>query len=67
MLEVAWSLKTKGDLVVEGTAVIGGKQLWEHLYPVGGVCSCGESADPAALFGGVWESAENVRHWIRRE
>ena len=67
VLEVAWSLKTKGNLVVEGNAAIGGKQLWEHLYPVGAVCSCGESADPAALFGGVWESAENVRHWIRRE
>lgn len=65
VLEVAWSLKTKGDLVVEGTAVIGGKQLWEHLYPVGGVCSCGESADPAVLFGGTWEQTENVRHWVR--
>ena len=68
VLEVAWSLKTKGDLVVEGTATIGGKQLWEHLYPVGAVCSCDASADPSVLFGGTWIGADTtVRHWVRTE
>jgi len=66
VLEVAWSLKTKGDLVVEGTVTVGGRQLWEHLYPIGTVCSCEASADPAALFGGTWVQADDtVRRWIR--
>ena len=65
VLEVAWNLKTKGDLVVEGSVTIGGKALWEQLYPVGAVCSCGASIDPAALFGGVWEETTGARHWVR--
>ncbi len=66
VLEVAWSLKTKGDLVVEGAVTIGGKALWGHLYPIGAVCSCGASADPAVLFGGTWTQAEDgLCHWVR--
>ena len=67
VLEVAWNLKTKGNLVVEGTATIGGKALWEHLYPVGAMFSGGEAADPAELFGGTWEETTGVRHWVRTE
>lgn len=66
VLEVAWSLKTKGDLVVEGAATIGGKALWEWIYPIGAVCSFGGDIDPAALFGGTWaETADEVHHWVR--
>lgn len=66
VLEVAWSLKTKGDLVVEGTVAVGGRQLWEHLYPIGTVCSCEASANPAALFGGTWVQADDtVQRWVR--
>ena len=68
VLEVAWSLKTKGDLVVEGTAVIGGKALWEHIYPVGSVCACAADADPAAIFGGTWtEAGDGICQWVRTE
>ncbi len=68
VLEVAWSLKTKGDLVVEGSVTVGGKALWEQLYPVGTVCGCHVSADPAALFGGTWVQADDaVRYWVRTE
>ncbi len=68
VLEVAWSLKTKGDLVVEGSATIGGKALWEYLYPVGTVCSCDASANPQELFGGAWtEAVDGVRYWVRTE
>ena len=66
VLEVAWTLKTKGDLVVEGAATIGGKALWEWLYPVGAVCGCGGDVDPATIYGGTWaETAADVRHWVR--
>ena len=66
VLEVAWSLKTKGDLVAEGSATIGGKALWEHIYPVGAVCTCQASADPAVLFGGTWvQTDETPCHWVR--
>ena len=61
LLEVAWSLKTKGDLVVEGMATIGGKRLQDWLYPVGAVCLCGENVQPDALYGGQWSEAETER------
>ena len=68
MLEVAWSLKTKGDLLVEGSAVIGGKTLTDWLYPVGAVFTCSGDTDPAALFGGSWAPVtDGVRQWVRTE
>lgn len=68
LLEVAWSLKTKGDLTVEGTVTIGGKQLADWLHPIGSVCTCAADADPAALFGGVWAEADDTVHrWVRTE
>lgn len=68
LLEVAWSLKTKRDLTVEGSVTIGGKQLADWLHPIGSVCTCAEDADPAALFGGTWAEADDtVRRWVRTE
>lgn len=68
LLEVAWSLKTKGDLTVEGSATIGGKTLMDWLHPVGSVCVCSGDADPAALFGGVWTAADDTaQQWVRTQ
>lgn len=68
LLELAWSLKTKGDLIVEGTAVIGGKTLTDWLYPVGTVCTCSADANPADLFGGTWAvAADTVQRFVRTE
>ena len=67
LLEVAWSLKTKGNLVVEGMATVGGKTLQDWLYPVGAVCLFGEDVQPDALYGGQWTAAETdqMRAYVR--
>lgn len=38
-----------------GGICMGGKPLWEHIYPVGSIYMSVLEADPAALFGGTWE------------
>ncbi len=39
----------------EGGLQIEGKQLWEHIYPVGSIYMSVLETEPAALFGGRWE------------
>lgn len=38
-----------------GDIYIGGKLLWQYIYPVGSVYISREATDPATLFGGTWE------------
>lgn len=38
-----------------GDIYLGGKLLWQYVYPVGSVYISREATDPAMLFGGTWE------------
>ena len=38
-----------------GDIYLGGKLLWQYVYPVGSVYISREATDPATLFGGTWE------------
>lgn len=41
--------------MASGDIYLGGKLLWQYVYPVGSVYISREATDPATLFGGTWE------------
>lgn len=79
LLEVAWSIRGKQDLAIEGNGAvqgvlsvggmsIGGRSLLDFLYPVGRVILTDGESDPAELYGGGWELIEEIgghRTWRR--
>lgn len=79
LLEVAWSIRGKQDLAIEGDGavkgtlsvggmVIEGRSLLDFFYPVGRVILTDGETDPADLYGGGWEIIEEIgghRAWRR--
>ncbi|MBQ5672017.1 MAG: hypothetical protein IIV43_06655, partial [Oscillospiraceae bacterium] len=79
LLEVAWSIRGKQDLSIEGdgavkgtlsvgTLQIGGSSLLDFFYPVGRVILTDGVSDPGDLYGGGWEIIEEIgghRAWRR--
>lgn len=71
LLEVAWSMRGKKHLSIEGNGAvkgtlsvgklnIGGRSLLDFLYPVGRIILTDSAADPADLYGGGWEMIEDI-------
>lgn len=48
-LEVAWPAELQKGVTV------GGKAIWELIYPVGAIYLSTTTTDPGTLFGGTWE------------
>nr|DAF53575.1 MAG TPA: baseplate protein [Podoviridae sp. ctIi724] len=48
-LEVAWPAELQKGVTV------GGKAIWELIYPVGAIYISAAATDPKTLFGGTWE------------
>ena len=48
-LEVAWPAEFQKGVTV------GGKAIWELIYPVGAIYISAAATDPKTLFGGTWE------------
>jgi hypothetical protein len=43
----------------EGGLQVEGKQLWEHIYPVGSIYMSVVETEPSVLFGGKWEQLKD--------
>ena len=56
------------DLSVGGCLTVGGKTIFERIYPVGTVYTAAVQRDPGELFGGIWQQLEDqqsVYRWKR--
>lgn len=62
-LQVALSTDFDGDVDVGGTLKIGGKSLFDLIYPVGSVYIAFNDTNPGALFGGKWERIQEAFLW----
>lgn len=51
------------DVEIDGGLTVGGKSIFDLIYPVGSVYIAYNHTDPSTLFGGTWERIEDAFLW----